>query len=372
MTGQNLRRIFVILAIFAGLFLIGSLTFFWANVPATQEQGPVKVIFETDFTFDVDDVGALAILHAMADNGEAEILAISYNEAQENAAQALDAINTWYGRGDIPIGLYDKSLELPDYNHSWYIDELAGVAHDINDNTVDTSLNMYKQVLAQQPDNSVTIISVGFLNNLYDLLQDDPDLVARKVNKLVLMGGVKNDEFNFVRHNLVSQSQYVIENWPGLVVISQEGVNILTGSALKETPAGNPVREAYYKWFFDSFEDRASWDQVAVLYGVRGPNIYFDEVSSGTGRLLNGYAWHMQPGYRTYLTHRLSNSQMAPIIEELMIQAPGSYKFSKPGAVAGLRPSHLSGRGQETGPSAILTGSLNLYPGSAPTPTSGD
>jgi len=30
--------------------------------------------------------------------------------------------------------------------------------------------------------------------------------------------------------------------------------------------------------------------------------------------------------------------------------------------VAGLRPSHLSGRGQETGHSAILTGSLNLYP----------
>jgi len=38
-----------------------------------------------------------------------------------------------------------------------------------------------------------------------------------------------------------------------------------------------------------------------------------------------------------------------------------TYRFSKPGAVAGLRPSHLSGRGQETGPSAILTGSLNLY-----------
>ncbi len=38
-----------------------------------------------------------------------------------------------------------------------------------------------------------------------------------------------------------------------------------------------------------------------------------------------------------------------------------SYRFSKPGAVAGLRPSHLSGRGQETGPSVILTGSLNLY-----------
>jgi len=40
---------------------------------------------------------------------------------------------------------------------------------------------------------------------------------------------------------------------------------------------------------------------------------------------------------------------------------PSMYRFSKPGAVAGFRPSHLSGRGQETGHSAILTGSLNLY-----------
>jgi len=37
------------------------------------------------------------------------------------------------------------------------------------------------------------------------------------------------------------------------------------------------------------------------------------------------------------------------------------YKLSKPGAVTGLRPGHLSGRGQETGPSAILTDSQNLY-----------
>jgi hypothetical protein len=285
---------------------------------------PVKVIYETDFTFDVDDVGALATLHALADNGEAEILAVCYNEVQNNAEHALDAINTWYGRGDIPIGLYDKPLADPDFHHSFYISTLAGMANDITDNTVDTALNVYKQVLAQQPDNSVTIISVGFLNNLYDLLQDDPDLVASRVNKLVLMGGVYYDEFNFVRHDLVSQSQYVIENWPGPIVVSQEGVYIKTGSALENTPVDNPVREAYYKWFDNSFQDRSSWDQVAVLYGVRGTNIYFDKVSEGSGRLSNGYTWNMESGYRMYLTLKLSTTEMANIIEELMIQAPSS------------------------------------------------
>jgi hypothetical protein len=283
---------------------------------------PVSVIYETDFTFDVDDVGALAVLHALADNGEAEILAISYNEVQSRAADAIDAINTWYGRGDIPVGLYDKPLAEPDYFHSFYIDSLAGMKNDITDNMVDSSLNVYKQVLSEQPDHSVTIISVGFLNNLYDLLVEEPELVARKVDKLVLMGGVYYDEFNFVRHDLVDQTRYVLENWPTPVIVSQEGVYIKTGAALEDTPEDNPVRQAYYAWFDNSFQDRSSWDQVAVLYGVRGSSEYFKEVDTGYGQLSNGYQWKMQPGHRMYLEHKLSTSEMAKIIEALMIQPP--------------------------------------------------
>lgn len=295
-----------------------------------EKSPPVKVIFETDFTFDVDDVGALAVLHALADNGEAEILAVSYNEVQENAARAIDAVNTWYGRGYIPIGLYNQPLQSPDTNHSFYIDSLAEMSHDLDDNLVNDSLSVYQQILAEQADNSVTIISVGFLNNLYDLLMTDPELVSQKVNKLVLMGGVAYDEFNFVRHDLVNQSQYVIEYWPSPIVISQEGVYIRTGAALQETPADNPVREAYYKWFNNSFKDRSSWDQVAVLYGVRGVNNYFDEVSTGTGRLPNGYTWNMKPGHRMYLSNKLSTSQMSKIIEGLMVQGPKSRIQSQP------------------------------------------
>ncbi len=285
---------------------------------------PVKIIYETDFTFDVDDVGALAVLHVLADNGEAEILAVCYNEVQSRAADAIDAVNTWYGRGSIPIGLYDKPLASPDFFNAPYINALANMSNDITDNKVEAALNIYEEVLAQQPDHSVTIISVGFLNNLYDLLQNDPELVASKVNKLVLMGGVYYDDFNFVRHDLVDQTQYVIQNWPSPIVISQDGEHIKTGAALEKTPADNPVREAYYKWFNNSFEDRPSWDQMAVLYGVRGAGKYFDEVSTGTGQLKNGFIWNMEPDHRMYLTRRLSTAEMATIIESLMLQPPKS------------------------------------------------
>lgn len=294
----------------------------YPQVMNETKDNPVKVIYETDFTFDVDDVGALAILHALADNGEVEILAISYNEVQSRAADAIDSINTWYGRGTIPIGLYDKPLPEPDYFHSFYIDSLAGTYNDITDNLVDSSLSIYKQVLTEQPDKSVTIISVGFLNNLFDLLVEEPDLITRKVEKLVLMGGVYYDEFNFVRHGLVDQTQYVLENWPTPIVISQEGVYIKTGEGLKDTPNENPVRLAYYEWFDNSFQDRSSWDQVAVLYGVRGSSIYFEEIDTGNGELSNGYQWKMETGHRMYLKNKLSTTEMAKVIEALMIQSP--------------------------------------------------
>lgn len=293
-----------------------------AQTALQEDHTTVRVIYETDFTFDVDDVGALAILHALADNGEAKILAISYNEVQSRAADAIDAVNTWYGRGDIPIGLYDKPLADPDYSHSFYIDRLAGMQNDITDNVVDSALNVYKQVLSEQPDNSVTIISVGFLNNLYDLLIEEPELVAQKVNKLILMGGVYYDEFNFVRHDLVEQTQYVIEKWPTPIIVSQEGEYIKTGAALEGTPEGNPVRQAYYAWFGNTFQDRSSWDQVAVLYGVRGRGDYFVEIDSGNGQLSNGFQWKMEPGHRMYLENKLPTTEMAKIIEALMVQPP--------------------------------------------------
>ena len=281
-----------------------------------------KVIFETDFTADVDDVGALAVLHALADRAEVDILAVSYNEVQGNAAAAIHAVNAWYGRGDVPIGVFTGQLDDPDDAHSRYIDGLARMAPDASARVVDSSLSLYRQVLATQPDRSVTIVSVGFLNNLHDLLRDDRALIAAKVKQLVLMGGVRNDAFNFVRHNLAGQTETVLRNWPTPIVVSQEGGDIHTGAALGTTPAENPVREAYRLWWRGEAKGRSSWDQVAVLYGVRGLGDWFEEVATGTGRLRSGFEWDMQPGWRTYLALRVEKRVVEADIEALMVAAP--------------------------------------------------
>ena len=270
--------------------------------------------------FDVDDVGALAVLHTLADSGEAEILAISFNEVHPNGANAIRAINTWYNRGEIPIGIYKGDLANPD--KSKYLDSLANFPHNPPSIELSSSLELYLQVLAEQPDHSVTIISVGFLNNLYDLLKADPKLIEQKVAELVVMAGLVNDNFNTVRHDLVDKTEEVIRKWPTRLVISQHGGSVRTGAKLADAPAENPVREAYYQWFNGQYKGRASWDQVAVLYGVRGLGDYFTEVTEGSGRLLNGFEWQMKPGFRFYLDPRLSDSEFTEIIENLMVKPP--------------------------------------------------
>ena len=281
---------------------------------------PKKVIYETDMCLDVDDVGALAILHAMADGGEVEILAVTFNEVHASGAAAIDAINTWYGRGDIPVGIYKGIIAEPD--SSKYLEPLAAFPHDLARDTAPSALEVYRKVLAEQPDKSVTIISVGFLNNLHDLLKADSDLVEKKVVEMVVMAGRNNDGFNLPRHDLVAQSEYVIRHWPTPLVISQHGGSVKTGTRLSGSAAENPVREAFYRWFDQSYKGRSSWDEVAVLYGVRGLGNYFDEVTTGSGRLRNGFEWQMKAGHRSYLEAKVPDDEFVEIIDSLMVKPP--------------------------------------------------
>ena len=281
---------------------------------------PKKIIYETDMCLDVDDVGGLAILHALANKGEVELLAVCFNEIHPDGAAAIDVINTWYGRGDLPVGIYKGKFPKPDY--SAYLTALTRFPHDLDQTNARGALDVYRKVLSTQADHSVTIISVGFLNNLNDLLKAEFDLVKQKVKELVIMAGVQHDGFNLIRHNLTKVSQNVLDKWPTPIVISQAGSSIKTGAVLQNTPVENPVREAYFRFFNCNFCDRSSWDEMAVLYGVRGLSNYFSEVTEGYGILNEDYRWKMQKGFRIYLENKLSDSEYKKIIEQLMIEPP--------------------------------------------------
>ena len=73
---------------------------------------PVKLILDTDMSGDADDLGTLAMLNALYDINECEIVAVAVNRKDKTnaSAAAVDAVNTWYSRPAIPIGT-DKKPE---------------------------------------------------------------------------------------------------------------------------------------------------------------------------------------------------------------------------------------------------------------------
>ena len=74
------------------------------SLSAAQAAEPVRVIFDTDMDSDCDDVGALANAarpgrpRRGGDPGDGGLLAEPWSPA------CVDAINTFYGRPDLPIG----------------------------------------------------------------------------------------------------------------------------------------------------------------------------------------------------------------------------------------------------------------------------
>ena len=291
------------------------------------KEAGIPIIYETDMTLDVDDVGALAVLHGLQTEGKVNLLGVCYNEVHPLAPNVIDAINTYYNRGTIPIGIYRKELAKPDPSDYFSAErefDVDNMKHDSFDNIVAEAVPVYKHLLKTQADSSVVIISVGFLNNLHDLLKDPEgfELVKSKVKLLAIMGGLHNDGFNLSRHDLVDQSQYVIENWPGTLVTTHVGGKMITGETLTSTtPIHNPVRRAYeLEWHQGPNIGRSSWDQVAVLYAVYGTK-YYEEDWDGGGSLRNGYTWSFSKGHRGYAAPN-NDKEVEDEIERLMTLAP--------------------------------------------------
>lgn len=307
------------------------------DAAAGAKPTPVKLILDTDMSGDCDDAGAMALLLALADRGECELLAIPVNRADRTkaSAAAVDAIATYYGRPDIPIGT-DKVGPTALQRTSAYAPALRdGFRNDVGpDDRAPDALDVYRNALSSQPDGSVTICSVGALSNLAELLRREPALVRAKVRRLVVMAGEfppsKKPETNLFTH--LEASRYVADRWPGEVVWHgfEVGEALFTGSRLKETPTSNPVRRAYELKPYGKRPaiegGQPSYDQAAALFAVRGPRPEFWRVVSG-GRVRVDEAglthWEPDPnGRHSYVKIAGEPARLAETIEALMIAPP--------------------------------------------------
>ena len=309
--------------------------------PAKQPSA-VPVIFDTDMGPDYDDVGAITLLHAFADQGQARILATIASTNYPKVTQVLSVLNTYFKRPEVPIGV-PKGNAVSDQDMQHWSDTLtARYPHRVRSNDeVPDAIALYRQILAKQPDHSVTIITVGFLTNMADLLRSKPDqyskltgkaLVARKIKQLVSMAGKfpTGREYNVYRD--LPSSQFVFAEWPTPVLFSgfEIGEKIHSGLPLTQnaTIRHSPIKDVFSISLPKAKEDqngRMSWDQTAVLVGVRGYSPYY---TTKSGRLtLNAdgsNGWDDTGKGQAYLVEKMPASEVETLINELMQHQPMS------------------------------------------------
>ena len=266
-----------------------------APLPAAT---PVPVIFDTDMGNDVDDALALAMLHALQSRGECRIVAVTVTKDNPWAATYIDLVNTFYGRGQIPVGVVKGSGITPENSPMIQVPaERKGSdgtflypRHLASGKDAPDAGAVLRKVLAAEPDGSVVIVQVGFSTNLARLLASGDDAVAlvrRKVKLLSIMAGnfsAPRPEFNVEKD--VPSAQKLLRDWPGRIVASgfEIGNSMLFPAAVIEHDFAyvdnHPIADAYRHYMRMPY-DRPTWDLTAALYAVRPDRGYFSLSPSG-------------------------------------------------------------------------------------------
>lgn len=300
----------LIIAAIASSLLLANLVF---ALDYTVEPGnPVKIIFDTDMGNDVDDALALAVIHSLQNRGACELLAVTLTYPTPDAGRFVAALNTFYGRPDIPIGVtpdapvaareskYLKVAAHKDKNGKPLYPAIFDAAK------APKSVELIRRVLASAGEREIVMVQVGFSTNLARLLESGPDaisplpgkeLVRQKVKILSIMAGQfpedntrKNPEFN-VRFDIPA-AQKLIANWPTPVVWSGYEIGravLYPAWSIDRDYAyvkNHPVQQAYQA-YNPTPHERPCWDLTSVLCVVWPDRGYFSLSPAGTVKIGN-------------------------------------------------------------------------------------
>jgi len=313
---------------------------------AAQSLNPNQqlIIFDTDIGNDVDDVLALGMIHALQARKECKLLAVTITKDHPQAAAFTDAVNTFYGHGEIPIGVCSSGVTPEAGKFNVLVDQVEGgrpiYPYDVEPRKAVTVL---REALANAEDHSVAIVQVGFSTNLANLLKSSADqvsplngrqLVEKKASLLSIMAGAfqkipdadgnlrDHHEYNVVKD--LQSASFLADNWPTEIVWS--GFEI--GLALRYPHQSierdynyhqhHPLKDAYYA-YSPPPHDRPTWDLTSVLYAIRPERNYFDLSPRGKVSIDQAGVSHfeIQPsGKHRYL--KLTDIQKIRAIETLV------------------------------------------------------
>jgi len=321
------------------------IAFLFAAVTYSAE--PVRFVFDTDLGNDVDDSMALAVAHALQNRGECEILAVTLTKDNPYAAPMVDILNTFYGRPEIPIAVVKYGMTKDDGRYNRQVYELKdgdGNPRYPRSLTPQDSANLpdavpfLRRLLAEEPDNSVVMIQIGFFTNFARLLDTPADdispltgkeLIAKKVKFLSLMAGAFAPEYKEHReYNVVidiPSAKKVISEWPTEMVFSgfEIGDWIQHPAASMKEDYGyvehHPLKDAYH--FYRGLDNsQPTFDLNSVLYAVRPNRGYFDLSPPGTVTVQDNGLTTFAPSANGKHRYMIVSPEQKAMVREAFVQ----------------------------------------------------
>lgn len=305
---------------------------------------PVKVIFDTDFGGDADDLGALCVFHHFMDTKEAELLAVTVWTQEQYAVPAIDAVNRFYGRPNIPIGVRKGTPFYEPWNYSKPIAD--SFPHQVDFNSAADAIVLFRQILSKADDHSIVIVPTGPLANIQNLINSPGDsispltgkeLIHQKVKEFVVMGGQfpsGKNEWNF-NGGMPGVTKFVFENIDIPVTFTgfEVGKAIQTGEVFNEIDHHTPLYIGFMhfsqnaSWINENFKgkilDNNTFDETAALYAVRKNTDHCWEVVTGGVCVPDekgGNTWEPKANSNhAYLKLTKDPEEMATYMESLML-----------------------------------------------------
>ncbi len=261
-----------------------------------------KIILDTDFGNDADDLGALSILNNLENRGECEVLAVMSYFTENDVIAAIDAVNLFYGN-EFPLAISSREYYGAETSYN------AVIADKFKSRQTNSSValccDLYRKILADAEPNSITIIAVGPLGNIKELYLSPADdispltgaeLLESKVKRFAIMGGGYPQmigEWNF-NGNKPGTTKFMLENLPhDLGFVDYEvGCAIKIGDEFNDLKGESPLKTGFLhfsanaSWMKEYYKegrisDNSSFDQIALYLGIYGAESPYYEMVGG-------------------------------------------------------------------------------------------
>ena len=258
-------------------------------------KGVPLIIYDSDIGSSTDDLFALEMLYRLEEEGRCKLLGVVVDREGEDCAAVADVMNTYFSHGDVPIGLVRHGIinprvwinykALPTYTTANGQPMFRRTLSDYS--SLPDGSQLYRRLLAGQPDHSVSICSVGFVTALADLLTSDGDdisplsgveLICRKVKCIYLQGGVFGEsvepDFNFAQGITFAQTFFSL--WPKEVDMVFSPMEV--GQEVEYKPEQvisdiswtdvHPIKQVYMTCNCNT--GQMMWDPMVVIHAVEG------------------------------------------------------------------------------------------------------